>query len=100
MGKKTFLEGLNPALTSFINEPTLEEEAPAETLPEITAPAKAPEGYRRNPEYIEKRTRRVQLVLQPSVADAARAYAAERGVSLNELVNQLLKAVVCKENEE
>lgn len=80
----------NPAL-QFI---TMEEPAEAEEEQEkITTPAgrqKAPEGYKLNPEYIEKKSKRVQLVLQPSLYNRVKAKAKKSKLSLNEYVHQVL----------
>jgi len=80
----------NPAL-QFI---TMEEPAEAEEEQEkLTTPAgrqKAPEGYKLNPEYIEKKSKRVQLVLQPSLYNRVKAKAKKSKLSLNEYVHQVL----------
>ena len=55
-----------------------------------------PEGMKLNPEYIEKyiekRTKRVQLVFQPSIYEAAKDRAAELHTSLNDYLHRLIKA--------
>ena len=51
---------------------------------------KAPEGYKKNPEFIEKREKRVNLLLQPSVYEAAKAKAAAQNESFNEYVHKLI----------
>ena len=55
-----------------------------------------PEGMKLNPEYIEKyiekRTKRVQLVFQPSIYEAAKERAAELHTSLNDYLHRLIKA--------
>lgn len=50
-----------------------------------------PEGYKRNPEYIQVKSRRVQLVLQPAVFDAMAKAADAAGLSRNEYIHQVLK---------
>ena len=85
MAKKSFLtEGENPAL-SFIS---------AESVEAVEKPARPaenpPAGYKRNPEFIEKRTKRVQLVLQPSLYEAAKGQAAELGISFNDYIHRVL----------
>ena len=52
---------------------------------------KVPEGYKVNPEYIETKSRRVQLLIQPSVYDALKARAQAEGISVNEVINTALK---------
>ena len=44
----------------------------------------------------EKRTKRVQIVLPPSLHDAARAEAEKQGISLNEMIIRGLEAQVKK----
>ncbi len=84
MAKKTFKD--NPAL-QFIStaEETEEREKTAETVP-----AKAPEGYKLNPLYVETKSRRLQLVLQPSLYDRVKARAKASGLSVNEYCHQIL----------
>jgi predicted DNA binding CopG/RHH family protein len=57
--------------------------------------AKAPEGMKLNPayieKYIEKRTRRVQIVLQPSLYERAKAKAESCGKSFNDYIHELLE---------
>lgn len=85
MAKKTFKD--NPAL-QFIS--TAEEEQ--EVTPEQKAPttAKAPEGYKLNPLYVETKTKRLQLVLQPSLFDRVKKRAKQAGLSVNEYVHRIL----------
>lgn len=96
MAKKTFKD--NPAL-QFITTP---EEEPAEevvaTKKSTTSKKKeAPEGYKVNPEFIEVKSRRVQLVLQPSLYDKVKARAKASGVSVNEYVHSILEEATREE---
>ena len=52
---------------------------------------KAPEGYKPNPEYIETKSKRVQLLVQPSVYEAVKAKAKGLGISINEAINEALR---------
>ena len=87
MTKKNF-KGMNPA-EAFISVPEepVKEEAPA--LPTAT-PAKPPEGYKLNPLYVETRSKRVQLLLQPSTVQALKDLAKAQGESMNELANKAI----------
>lgn len=76
MAKKSFKE--NPAL-QFIS--TADEEQTEE---------KAPEGYKLNPLYIETKSRRLQLVLQPSLYKRVKDRAKAGGLSVNEFIHNLL----------
>lgn len=62
--------------------------------------AAAPAGYKLNPAYVEKRTRRVQLVFQPSLYEKAEAkYKALGYRSFNDYINSILEAELNKEIE-
>lgn len=50
----------------------------------------APEGYKINPLYIEKKTRRVQLLLQPSLVDKMKELAFKKKISMNEAISQAI----------
>ena len=82
--KKSFIQD-NPAL-QFIS--TADEGA--EEWRTEPAPAKAPEGYKLNPLYVETKSRRLQLVLQPSLYDRVKARAKASGLSVNEYCHQIL----------
>lgn len=86
--KKSFKAELNPAM-QFISTPTEEREADATT---VTAPA--PEGYKVNPLYIEKRSKRLQLLVQPSLYDKIKAQADGEGCSVNDLIHRVLEEAV------
>lgn len=50
----------------------------------------APEGYKLNPLYVETKTKRLQLVLQPSLFDRVKKGAKQAGLSVNEYVHRIL----------
>lgn len=92
MAKKNFKD--NPAL-QFISAPEREQEAES-----VTAPInKAPEGYKVNPLYIEKRTQRLQLILQPSLYNRLKEMSKKQNVSTNELIHQILDKATREENK-
>ena len=78
----------NPAL-SFMDAPEQEARQEARTK-------QAPEGYKVNPEFIETKTKRVQLLLQPSVVEAIKATAKKEGLSMNEAISQAIQDYVEK----
>lgn len=100
MAKKSFAD--NPAL-QFISQPTeepvKEEQADHQEGPKSAQrPAeRPPEGYKLDYRYIEKKTRRLQLVLQPSLYERVKSGAASAGLSINEYVHQILDAATRKE---
>lgn len=87
--RKTFVED-NPALR-FITNPTEREEG--ENSEPIT-PSKAPNGYKPNPAYIEVKSKRVQLLMQPSLHSKVKALADQAGLSINEYIHQTLEEKV------
>ena len=103
--KKSFTGEDSPARQFFSGavaepEPDAEQEPRTESRQAAMgtgAQEGAPAGYKRNPEYIECRTKRVQLVIQPSLYEAAKAAATEAGVSLNEFFNRAVAKAVGKE---
>lgn len=91
----------NPAL-SFITTP--EPEEPTEQVQEsveISVPAKIPNtppaGYKMNPMYVETKSRRLQLVLQPSLYNRVKKAAQKEGKSVNEYVHYILDQATPKE---
>ena len=99
--KKTF-KNENPAMR-FISAPEKrnEEEAPMPSLlpkkePENTPPV-APQGIpqavpmKKNPLYIETKSRRLNLLMQPSLHDKIKNLAQERGVSVNDAIHTILQ---------
>lgn len=87
--KKDF-KGDNPALT-FITVPEEQQEDTAETTSTPELPEKPPKGYKLDPRYIETKSKRVQLLMQPSIVATAKKYATTQGLSMNELVALALK---------
>lgn len=81
MTKKSFKAELNPAL-QFISAT---EETPAPRTEE------KPEGYKLNPLYIEKRSKRLQLLVQPSLYDRVKAEADAKGCSVNDYIHTILE---------
>lgn len=74
----------NPAL-NFISQESIDRvEAPAPT-------GKAPEGYKPNPAFIETKSKRLQLLIKPSLHRDAKAVAEELGVSLNDFIHRAIQ---------
>jgi hypothetical protein len=95
--KKSFKADINPAM-QFISQPfaniteagpiaTFLNEPAEEKIPE----SKAPEGYKSNPVYIETKSRRLQLLIQPSLHLKLKARAKKERKSVNELINNFLE---------
>lgn len=88
--KKSFLGQIDNPAELFISTPQEPEPRPA-------APAKAPEGYKLNPQYIETRSKRLQLLVQPSLLEKLKAKAKDEGRSVNDLVHTILEEALEKE---
>ena len=91
----------NPAL-NFITSPEKEEQIENEgyvldtdaILKELETP---PTGYKMNPMYVETKSRRLQLVLQPSLYERVKKAAQKEGKSVNEYVHHILDQATPKE---
>lgn len=89
MAKKSFKD--NPAL-QFISAPAEEAATPA-VQPE--QPAGVP--MKPNPLYIETRSKRLNLLVQPSLHSKIKDIAKVKDVSINELIHKALEEYVNKE---
>jgi len=89
MPKKSFKD--NPAL-QFIStvEPETMPEKRELSIAQPKPAEKPPEGYKRNPLFVETKSRRLQLVLQPSLYERVKTGAVAAGLSVNEYVHQIL----------
>lgn len=93
MTKKNFKKPENPAL-NIISQATRE--------PSVAGSQEdsAPQGYKPNPRYIEKKSKRVNLLMQPTTVARAKAAAAALNISMNEFINETVKAELNRlENE-
>lgn len=59
-------------------------------LTEYETERKVPVGYK--PTYVEVKSKRVQLVFQPSIYKKAKTRATEKNLSLNEYIHRLIDA--------
>ena len=110
--KKSFKADLNPAM-QFITPPTTEQgESPfANVKPkpgigfppmplqqtQATTQGKPPAGFKNNPLYIETKSRRLQLLVQPSLHTKLKDRATKEGKSINELVHSILEGALGEE---
>ena len=53
-------------------------------------PATVPKGYKINPLYVETKTKRLQLVMQPSLYERVKAAADKEKLSVNEFIHRTL----------
>lgn len=94
--KKSFSHA-NPAM-SFISAPIVEDTPSQETTPtekvinelDFNVPMK------RNPEFVEVKSKRMQLLMQPSVHNAIKKMADLEDMSVNEKIHRILKDYIEK----
>lgn len=89
---KSFTTHNNPAM-DFISKESIEavDGKPEGKATAPTGTRKAPEGYKPNPEYIETKSRRLQLLIQPSLHAEAKAVSEELGISLNDFIHRAIQ---------
>lgn len=80
----------NPAM-NFISPESIEKVEGKKKATSSKGKKKTPAGYKLNPEYIETKSKRVQLLVQPSVYEAVKAKAKAEGISTNEAINEALR---------
>lgn len=88
MAKKSFTDAVNPA-TMFISN--AQPDAAQQPERHALKASDAPEGYKVNPAYIETKSKRVNLLMQPSLLEKVKAAAAAEGVSVNEYIHRTLE---------
>lgn len=88
MAKKKLNLGnsFNPAM-QFISVPIEEKDERAEQ-PESSTTTAIPEGYR--VVYVEKKSKRLQLLIQPSLYDLLKKRADAEGSSVNDTIHRIL----------
>ncbi len=87
MARKSFIND-NPALR-FISD----QQESGEQTESKTSSAKKSETskYKPDPKYIETKSRRVQLIMQPSLYDSIKSAADREKVSVNEFIHATLE---------
>lgn len=108
---KSFVDNLSPAM-QFLSptpaeqedpspEPEVPEEAPHDAPPRQAVadsrPEAPPKEYKVNPLYVEKKTRRTQLVFRPSLYGRIKRKAKRDKVSVNECIHAMLEAQLEKD---
>ena len=97
MAKKKVIDESNPAL-QFITgsqndaaQPSAEAMQPNVAAVISSAQTEVPTGYKLNPMFLEVKSKRVQLIMQPSLFERTKEAADRKGISLNEYVHRALK---------
>lgn len=101
--KKTFIPDNveNPAL-AFISEESIQAvDQPRGEGNDMKAPTgeKPPMGFKYNPMYVEVKSKRVQLVFQPSLYQRVKAASKRAGLSFNEYCHRVLDEATREEEE-
>lgn len=78
--KKSFIDSIENPAEMFIT--------PTAAKPQGEQP---PQGFKPNPEYIETRSKRVQLLMQPSLYKQLKARAKREKRSVNDLIHSILE---------
>lgn len=100
----TAKQTINPAL-AFI---TTHEQEPARKTPEQAHEAAKPEPkeqlakeipIKRNPLFVETKSKRVQVLMQPSLHARLKKLAYDKGLSFNELLHSTLEAYADEEEK-
>lgn len=100
MVKKSFKENINPAMNFISQESIARTEGEPPTAEKTQRPAKAPEGYKFNPLYIETKSERLHLLIQPSLKAKLKKKAKTESISVNELVNSILYDALLEEKSD
>jgi hypothetical protein len=86
--QKSFRDSAMRYITPMSEEPVAESQLAAGKEPVNEAPLLIP--MKPNPAYIETKSRRVQLLLQPTLHKKLKGMANAKGKSFNELVHSIL----------
>ena len=91
MSKKSFADA-NPAM-AFISTATEQENFSLTQPTKEELEAKESNGVpmKMNPEFIETKSKRVQMLMQPSLYDAVKKEAKDKNISVNEMMHEILK---------
>ena len=89
MATKKSFSGNAPAAAAFITTPAEKPKTPGTVA--------APDGYRVDYGIVETKSRRVKLLMQPSLHTRLKEAAAEQGVSFNDYVHKALERALEQE---
>lgn len=105
MSSKKSFSHANPAM-SFISTPIVENNVQEQPIPNNTTVIKevqesavfdVPPSHvpmKRNPEFIEVKSKRMQLLMQPSLHQAIKKIADNEDISVNDKIHRILKDYV------
>lgn len=90
MAKKSFKDA--PAAAAMFISQQAEPVAPA--APAAASTATPPQGYKVNHAFVETKSKRVQLLMQPTLHARIKEAAAAHGMSFNDFVHKILENAV------
>jgi len=90
MAKKSYTSKDNPVM-NFISQASIDEVDGVSADNPSTGAANPPAGYKVNHAVIETKSRRIQLLMQPSLYGEAKDICNELGISLNEFINRAVR---------
>lgn len=92
MSKKSFADA-NPAMAFISTAENTEDFALSQPTKEDLEAKESGHSVpmKRNPEYIETKSKRVQMLMQPSLYDAIKKEAKAKDISVNEMMHEILK---------
>lgn len=100
--KKDFTAAFNPAeqfITMPANDTPQATTEPAQ-VDTTTPAAPPPAGYKMDPRYVETKSRRVQMLIQPSLHDRIKARAKAERRSVNDMMHLLLEEALAAGGKE
>ena len=99
MSRKSFTDA-NPAMAFIstakeqedfaLTQPT-KEELEAKSNQDTVNNVSNGVPMKKNPEYVETKSKRVQMLMQPSLYNSIKERAEKEGVSVNEMMHEILK---------
>ncbi|MCX3072519.1 hypothetical protein [Providencia stuartii] len=92
MSKKSFTNA-SPATEQedfALTHPT-KEELETKLNPEPLTKVSYSVPMKKNPEYVETKSKRVQMLMQPSLFNSIKEEAEKKGISVNEMMHTILK---------
>jgi predicted HicB family RNase H-like nuclease len=92
MSKKSFTDA-NPAMAFISTAKEQEDFALSQPTKEDLEAKESSHSVpmKKNPEFIETKSKRVQMLMQPSLYDAVKKEAKAKNISVNEMMHEILK---------
>ena len=89
----------NPAMAFISNISKKAQVAKDQRYPEVEQ-RRPPKGYKMDPKYVETKSKRVGILIQPSVLEQLKGLAFERHISVNEAINESIQQYIKTSKQE